>query len=195
MPDFTTRRRFFGGSAAATLGLLLPRSLTAATSRVERPSVQVSPEARLRELGIELPPPPRPVATYVPAVIVGNVLYAAGHTPRLADTSPAFTGIVGQDLTVEDGQEACRFVALNILSTLRNTLGSLDRIVRLVRTFGMVNAVPGFAQQPQVINGFSNFIVDIFGEEAGKGTRAAVGMGSLPGNMPVEIETYWEIRP
>jgi len=194
MPDFPTRRGFFGGSAAAALGLILPRSLTAATSGVERLPVQVSPEARLRELGIELPPPPRPVATYVPAVIVGNVLYAAGHTPRLADTSPAFTGIVGQDLTVEDGQEACRFVALNILSTLRNTLGSLDRIVRLVRTFGMVNAVPGFAQQPQVINGFSNFIVDIFGEEAGKGTRAAVGMGSLPGNMPVEIETYWEIR-
>ena len=83
---------------------------------------------------------------------------------------------------------------MNILSTVRNALGSLDRVQRLVRTFGMVNAAPTFTQHPQVINGFSDFMVDIFGETAGKGTRAAVGMGSLPAGMAVEIETYWEIR-
>jgi enamine deaminase RidA (YjgF/YER057c/UK114 family) len=185
-----TRRRFFGASATATLGLLTPRAV--AGLGVEWP--QVSPEARLRELGIELPTPPRPVATYVPFVVVGNVLYAAGHTPRLPDGSAGFLGKVGDDLTLEQGQEAARFVGMNILATVRGALGSLDRVARLVRTFGMVNATPDFTQQPQVINGFSDFMVDIFGEEAGKGTRAAVGMGSLPGGMAVEIETFWEIR-
>jgi enamine deaminase RidA (YjgF/YER057c/UK114 family) len=134
------------------------------------------------------------VATYVPAVVVGNVLYAAGHTPRLPDGTPGFQGKLGEDMTVEQGQEAARWVALLILSTVRNTIGSLDRVARLVRTFGMVNGAPDFIQQPQVINGFSDFMVDVFGEEAGKGTRAAVGMGSLPAGMAVEIETYWEIR-
>ena len=197
MRGFLSRRQFFGGTAGATVGLLTAPGAAAAASRLEAGPVslpQVRPEARLPELGIELPPPPRPVATYVPAVIVGNVLYAAGHTPRQTDGTPAFVGKVGDDYTLEQGREAARFVALNILATVRNAVGSLDRISRLVRTFGMVNATPDFTQQPQVINGFSDLMVDIFGEEAGKGTRAAVGMGSLPGGMPVEIETYWEIR-
>jgi enamine deaminase RidA (YjgF/YER057c/UK114 family) len=189
----TTRRGFFGGTASATLGLLLPRRLSALTSDAS-PVPQVSPEGRLRELGIELPPAPQPIATYVPAVIVGNVLYAAGHTPRRPDGSPGIQGKVGADMTLEQGQEAARMVGMNILATVRGALGSLDRVARLVRTFGMVNAVPDFSEQPQVINGFSDFMVEIFGEEAGKGTRAAVGMGSLPGGMPVEIETFWEIR-
>ena len=128
------------------------------------------------------------------AVIVGDVLYAAGHTPRTPDGSPGFQGKVGADFSIEQGRAAARQCGLNILSTVRNTLGSLDRIERLVRTFGMVNAAPDFTEQPQVINGFSDFMVEIFGEVAGKGTRAAVGMSSLPGGMAVEIETYWQIR-
>lgn len=192
MSDATSRRGFFAGAAATTLGLAMPRRILG----LERPAgpPQVSPEARLRELGIELPSAPTPVATYTPAVTVDNVLYVAGHTPRLEDGSPGFRGKVGVGLTVEEGRQAARTVGLNILATMRNHLGSLDPVVRLVRTFGMVNAAPDFTQQPQVINGFSDLIVDLWGEELGKGTRAAVGMGSLPGGMAVEIETYWELR-
>ncbi len=127
-------------------------------------------------------------------MIVGDVLYAAGHTPRLPDGSPSFVGKVGVDFTVEQGREAARLVGMNILSTVRNAAESLDRVARLVRTFGMVNAAPGFTEHPQVINGFSDLMVEVFGEDAGKGTRAAVGMGSLPAGMAVEIETYWQLR-
>ena len=154
MFETPTRRRFFCGAATATLGLLMPRSgfgppaLSAAHQ-------EASPEARLRRLGIELPPAPQPVATYVPAVIVGNMLYVAGHTPRRPDGSPGYQGKVGEDFTIEEGYEAARVAGVNILSTVRNTLGTLDRVVRLVRTFGMVNAVPDFGQHPQVINGCS----------------------------------------
>lgn len=215
MNGLTTRRGFFGGAATAALGLAAPNAVAALDARpvVRAPASgpaaaelsgtpigassvrpQVSPEARLRELGLELPPAPRPVATYVPAVVVGTMVYLAGHTPRLADGSPGFQGKVGADLTLEEAREAARFVGLNILSTLRSAAGSLDRVARLVRTFGMVNATPDFTQQPQVINGFSDLMVEVFGEEAGKGTRAAVGMGSLPSGMAVEIETFWELR-
>lgn len=193
MLETTTRRRFFGAAATATLGLLMPHeSAGFTTSPVARQ--EASPEARLRRLGIELPPAPQPVATYVPAVVVRNMLYVAGHTPRRPDGSPGYQGKVGEDFTVEEAYEAARVSGINILSTVRNTLGSLDRVVRLVRTFGMVNAVPDFGQHPQVINGCSDLLVEIFGADAGKGTRAAVGMGSLPFGMAVEIETFWEIR-
>jgi enamine deaminase RidA (YjgF/YER057c/UK114 family) len=193
MLETTTRRRFFGGAAAATFGLLMARdgAGSTATSAAQQ---EASPETRLRRLGIELPPAPQPVATYVPAVVVGNMLYVAGHTPRRPDGSPGYQGKVGEDFTVEEAYEAARVSGINILSTVRNTLGSLDRVVRLVRTFGMVNAVPDFGQHPQVINGCSDLLVEIFGPDAGKGTRAAVGMGSLPFGMAVEIETFWEIR-
>ncbi len=189
MANLPTRRRFFGGAATAALGFMLPERLIAVTGRP-----QVRPEARLAELGIVLPTPVAPVATYVPTVLVGNVLYAAGHTPRMPDGSPGFQGKVGDDYSLEEGRAAAYQCGLNILATVRNALGSLDRVERLIRTFGMVNATPDFTQQPQVINGFSDFMVDIFGEEAGKGTRAAVGMGSLPGGMAAEIETYWVVR-
>ena len=193
MLENTTRRRFFGGAATATLGLLMARdgAGSTATSAAQQ---EASPETRLRRLGIELPPAPQPVATYVPAVVVGNMLYVAGHTPRRPDGSPGYQGKVGEDFTVEEAYEAARVSGINILSTVRNTLGTLDRVVRLVRTFGMVNAVPDFGQHPQVINGCSDLLVEIFGPDAGKGTRAAVGMGSLPFGMAVEIETFWEIR-
>lgn len=193
MLEILSRRRLIRGAAGASLASLLPGAARGQSVTSDAPW-QVSPEARLRELGIELHVPPPPVATYVGTVIVGNTLYVAGHTPRMPDASPGHQGIVGQDLTVEQGQAAARQCGINILATMRARLGSLDRVARLVRTFGMVNAVPGFSQQPAVINGFSDLMVDIFGEEAGIGTRAAVGMGSLPGNMAAEVETFWELR-
>lgn len=190
-----TRRRFFGGALGATAALVLPRRLAGAADarRGERWTGQVSPEGRLRELGIELATPVAPVATYVPTVLVGSTLYVAGHTPRMPDGSAAHIGMVGRDLSEEEGRAAARQCGLNILATVRASLGSLDRVGRLVRTFGMVWATPDFTRQPHIINGFSDLMVDVFGEDAGKGTRAAVGMGSLPGGMAVEVETIWEV--
>ncbi len=193
------RRTFFGGAAAGLLGAFFPGRSAALDPSGHHgpapdPAGQVSPEARLRELGIELPSPRAPVATYVPAVAVGTTLYVAGHTPRMPDGSAGVIGRVGADLTIEEGRDAARMVGLLVLATIRAHVGSLDRVARLVRTFGMVNATADFTQQPQVVNGFSDFIVDVFGERAGKGARAAVGMGSLPGGMAVEIETTWELR-
>jgi enamine deaminase RidA (YjgF/YER057c/UK114 family) len=157
------------------------------------PPQAASPEQRLRELGIELPPPPRPIAVYVPAVRTGNLLFTAGHTPRQPDGT-AMPGKLGADLSIEEGHAAARVAGLNLLSTVRNTLGSLDAVVRLVKTLGMVNCTPDFGRQPQVVNGFSELMVEIFGEERGKGGRSAVGMASLPGNQPVEIEAIFEVR-
>jgi enamine deaminase RidA (YjgF/YER057c/UK114 family) len=156
-------------------------------------SQSTSPEQRLRELGIELPPPPRPVAVYVPAVRTGHILFTAGHTPRGPDGSP-LVGKVGADMTVEQGHAAARIAGLNLLSTVRNTLGSLDKVVRLVKVLGMVNCTPDFGQQPQVVNGFSELLVEVFGAEKGKGGRSAVGMASLPANQPVEVEAIFEVR-
>jgi enamine deaminase RidA (YjgF/YER057c/UK114 family) len=153
----------------------------------------VSPEARLRELNIGLPAPAKPRAIYVPTVLVGETLYVSGTGPTNSQ-GEFVTGRVGADLTLEDARAAARFVGLNILSSVRESLGSLDRVVRLVKTLGMVNCTPDFTQQPQVINGFSELMVEVFGEQAGKGARSAVGMGSLPGNIPVEIEAIFQVR-
>lgn len=151
-------------------------------------------EQRIKDLKLELPPPSKPVAVYVPAVVTGNLLYTAGHIPWLAE-GKLQQGRVGGDLTLEQGAEAARLVGLHILTTVRETLGSLDRVVRLVKTLGMVNCTSEFTQQPKVINGFSELMVQVFGEEAGKGGRSAVGVNVLPSNVPVEIEAIFEIRP
>ena len=150
-------------------------------------------EQRLRDLGIELPPAPNPVAVYVPAVVTGNLLFASGHGPRKLD-GKSIQGKVGADLSLQQGYQAARTVGLNVLSTVRNTLGTLDRVVRLVKVLGMVNCTPDFTKQPQVINGFSELMVQVFGPEHGKGARSAVGMGSLPSNIAVEIEAIFEVR-
>jgi enamine deaminase RidA (YjgF/YER057c/UK114 family) len=150
-------------------------------------------EQRLKELGLELPPPPKSIAIYVPAVITGNTLYTAGHIVFGADGKPV-PGKVGADLSVEEGAAIARRVGLSLLSTVRHTLGGLDRVVRLVKVLGMVNCTPDFAQQPQVINGFSQLMIDVFGEQAGRGARSAVGVAALPGNTPVEVEAVFEIR-
>ena len=152
----------------------------------------MGPEARIKELKLELPAPPKPVATYIPAVQIGNLLYVSGHGPLKPD-GKMLSGRVGADLTLEQGKEAARVVGLAILSTVRNTLGSLDRVVRLIKVLGMVNATPDFKDHPQVVNGFSDLMVEVFGD-SGKGARSAVGMGSLPGNIPVEVEVIFEVH-
>lgn len=149
-------------------------------------------EQRLEELNIQLPDAPQPVAIYRPAVQVGNLLFVSGHGPNRADGTQ-ITGKVGVELTIEEAQEAARVTGLCILSTVRNTLGSLDRVVRVVKVLGMVNATPDFGEQPQVINGFSELMMEVFGDP-GKGARSAVGMGSLPGNIPVEVEAIFEVE-
>jgi enamine deaminase RidA (YjgF/YER057c/UK114 family) len=154
----------------------------------------MSPEARLKELNITLPTAARPMAKYKMAVRVGNVLYVSGHGPvKITPTTPT-TGRCGADLTVEQGKECARSVGLNILATLRDQLGSLDKVKRLVKTLGMVNSTPDFGQQPAVINGFSELFAEVFGEDNGVGARSAVGMGALPGNIGVEIECILEVE-
>ena len=152
-----------------------------------------TPEARLKELQITLPPAPKPVAKYKTAVLVGNMLYVSGHGPaKLSDRTP-MAGRVGADLSTEQGKDSARAVGVNILATVRATLGSLDKVKRLVKTLGMVNCTPDYKDQPQVINGFSELMAEVFGEDAGVGARSAVGMGSLPSNIPVEIECIFEV--
>src|SRR5215468_4313965 len=153
-----------------------------------------SPEARLKELNITLPPPGRPMAKYKMAVRVGNMLYVSGHGPVKVDDATPVTGRLGADLTTEQGKKSARSVGLAILSTVRDQLGSLDKVVRLVKTLGMVNSTPQFGQHPAVINGFSELMAEVFGEDAGVGARSAVGMGSLPANIPVEIECIFEVQ-
>ena len=195
----SNRRRFLRDSLLLTTGavggILSPAVMRAIGGRPAVAAAQNSDSAeqRLRKLGIKLPPAPKPVAVYVPAVRVGNTLYTSGHGPRRADGT-SFVGKVGSDVTLEQGYQAARQVGLNVLSTVRNTLGSLDKVVRLVKVLGMVNCTADFTQQPQVINGFSELMVEVFGEQSGKGARSAVGMGSLPSNIAVEIEAIFEVR-
>ncbi len=152
----------------------------------------MSAEARLIVLGLVLPPPPKPVATYVTALRLGEFVYISGHGPWRADGT-LHAGKLGADLDLGGGVAAARQTGLAILATLRHDLGSLDRVVRLVKTFGMVNATPDFTEHPKVINGFSDLMVDLFGE-AGKGVRSAIGVASLPGNIAVEIEAVFQVK-
>ena len=152
----------------------------------------MSAEAKLKSLGLELPPPPKPAGVYQPVLIVGNLAYVSGHGPLRADGT-MITGRVGADLDQQGGYQAARQTGLAILASLRSKLGSLDRVRRVVKTLGMVNATPDFQQHPAVINGFSELFAEVFGKENGVGARSAVGMGSLPGNIAVEVEVIVEI--
>ena len=184
-------------AVGAAGGAFLPSLIRSATATPALNSNEdkksTSPEKRLRELGIKLPPVPKPVAVYVPAVRSGNLLYTSGHGPRKAD-GKSIVGKVGKDLTIKQGYDAARVVGLNVLSTVRSTLGSLDKVVRLIKVLGLVNCTSNFTKQPQVINGFSELMVQVFGEKHGKGARSAVGMASLPSNIAVEIEAIFEVR-
>jgi len=177
-----------------TAGVLLARGWDSPAQGLAQDTGKAgSAEARVRQLKLELPKPKKPTNTLVSAVRVGNLLFVSGTGPAKADGSN-WTGRLGQDHDVKQGQAAARQVGLQILGVVREEVGSLDKVVRLVKTLGMVNATPDFKQHPQVINGFSDLMVEVFGEEAGKGARSAVGMSSLPGGIPVEVEAIFEVR-
>ena len=153
----------------------------------------MSAEARLKELKLELPQPPRALGLYKPVVIVGGLAYLSGHGPIGVDGS-AICGRLGDDLDIKAGHEAARRTALLTLSTLRQRCGSLDRIRRLVKTVGLVQAAPNFTEHPAVINGFSELMRDVFGPDAGVAARSAFGAPSLPAGWAVEIETVFEVE-
>jgi enamine deaminase RidA (YjgF/YER057c/UK114 family) len=149
-------------------------------------------EARIKELGITLPSPPKPMGNYIPAVRVGNLLFLSGHGPIRVGDQPLTRGKVGRDMSTEDAYKVAREVGINLLGSARTALGSLDKVKRVVKVLGMVNAVESFGEQPKVINGFSDLMVEVFGD-AGRHARSAVGMGSLPAGIPVEIEMILEV--
>jgi enamine deaminase RidA (YjgF/YER057c/UK114 family) len=151
---------------------------------------QLGAEARLKEKNISLPAPASPVANYVSSVKVGNLLFLAGEAGGIPWRGK---GKLGKDLTVEQGRQAARDTGLRMLATTREALGSLDKVKRIVKVLGMVNSVPEFTEQAQVIDGFSDLMVEVFGEPNGKHARSAVGMASLPFGHPVEIEMIVEV--
>jgi enamine deaminase RidA (YjgF/YER057c/UK114 family) len=152
-----------------------------------------SAEKRIPELHLTLPPASKPVAVYKSTVRFGNLLFVSGHGPLKPDKT-TITGRLGQDMNLEQGKEAARQVGLAILATVQASLGSLDKVKRLIKTFGMVNCTDDFLDQPKVINGFSELMKDVFGEENGVGARSAVGHNSLPGNIAVEVECIFEVE-
>ena len=154
----------------------------------------MSPEQKLKELKLELPPAPKPAGVYKPLLVVGNMAFVSGHGPLKPDGT-MLKGRVGQDVDQQGGYDAARQTGLAVVATLRAGLGSLDRIQRLVKTLGMVNAAPDFQNHPAVINGFSDLFAELFGPDNGVGARSAVGMGSLPMNITVEVEAQFELKP
>ena len=181
-------RSLFGTAFGVAL-LLCVGTLQSASARQDQ---SYDPEARLVELGITLPEPPSPVANYVNGVQTSNLIFLAGKGPRRADGTELI-GKLGANLTIEEGYEGARLTAINQLAVLKSMLGDLSRVVRIVKVLGMVNSDPFFVQQPAVINGFSDLIVEVFGER-GRHARAAVGMASLPRGQAVEIEMIVEVR-
>ena len=150
-------------------------------------------EGRIRELGITLPLPGKPLGNYIPGVRVGNLLFLSGHGPE-REGGPTVRGKLGRDLSIEEGYKVAREVGIKLLGSARSLLGSLDKVKRVVKVLGMVNSAEGFGAQPQVINGFSDLMVEVFGEN-GRHARSAVGMAELPLGIPVEIEMILEVEP
>src|SRR5687767_4034347 len=153
----------------------------------------MSADERLAQLNLNLPPAPTPMGVYKPFLIVGNFVYVSGHGTVKEDKS-LIIGRIGKDLTMDEGKLAARQVGLAILATLKQNLGSLNKIKRVIKVLGMVNCTPEFERHPFVINGCSELFASVWGEENGIGVRSAVGMGSLPDNIPVEIEALFELR-
>jgi enamine deaminase RidA (YjgF/YER057c/UK114 family) len=170
------------------VGLLLVHILLSATTALAQ--TPGGAEDNLKQKHIALPQPATPVANYVPAVRVGNLLFLSGAGP--GQSTPK--GKVGKDLSLEQGYQAARAAGLNVLATARATVGSLDKVKKIVKVLGMVNSAPGFTDQPKVINGFSDLMVEVFGEAIGKHARSAVGVAELPFNIPVEIEVILEVE-
>lgn len=152
----------------------------------------LSPEAMIEKLGLVLPPAPKPLGVYVPYLIDRNYIYVSGHGTVQNDGS-LIIGRIGEDMDIEAGKKAARQVGLAILSTLRSNLGTLNRIKRVIKVLGMINCTSDFTRHPYVINGCSELFAEVFGRENGIGVRSAVGMGSLPDNIPVEIEAVFEL--
>lgn len=154
---------------------------------------ELTPEQRFKQLGLTLPPAPKPIGVYKPFLIDGKHVYVSGHGTVQNDGS-LIIGRIGKDMNMEEGKLAARQVGLAILATLRQNLGSLDRIKRVIKVLGMVNCVSEFERHPYVINGCSELFAAVWGEENGIGVRSAVGMGTLPDNIPVEIEALFELN-
>ncbi len=154
--------------------------------------LELTPEQRLEKLGLVLPPAPKPMGVYKPCLIDGTHLYLSGHGPVLEDKT-LMKGRIGKDIDQEQGKLAAKQVGLTMLATIRANIGSLDNIKRVIKVLGMVNSTPEFENHPYVINGCSELFAAIWGEENGIGVRSAVGFGSLPGNIPVEIEALFEL--
>ena len=153
----------------------------------------MSADARLAELGIELPPAPKPMGVYKPMVIVGGIAYLSGHGPLGVDKTLT-TGRLGSDMDVQAGYDAARLTGMGLLATLKEHLGSLDKVKRVVKVLGLVQCVEGFPDSPAVINGCSELLRDVFGDDCGIGARSAIGTNSLPGGIAVEIEAIFEVE-
>jgi enamine deaminase RidA (YjgF/YER057c/UK114 family) len=151
-----------------------------------------TPEERFTKTGLILPPAPKPLGVYKPFLVDGNKLYVSGHGPVQPDGS-LIIGRVGETIDVEKGHLAAQQVGLTILATIKASLGSLDKVKRVIKVLGMVNCTPDFEKHPYIINGCSLLFKEIWGEENGVGVRSAVGMGSLPDNIPVEVEAIFEL--
>ncbi len=149
-------------------------------------------DQRFEQLGLTLPPPPKPLGVYKPCLIDGKYLYISGHGP-VRDDKSLIIGRVGETINLEEGKLAARQVGLTILSTIKTNLGSFDKVKRVIKVLGMVNCTPDFEKHPYIINGCSELFAQVWGEENGIGVRSAVGMGSLPDNIPVEIEALMEL--
>jgi len=154
--------------------------------------MEYNPESRIKELNLQLPEAPAPGGVYKPVVVADHCLYVSGQAPIRPDGS-LITGRVGENLSLEEGKEAARRAGAAMLATIKAHYGDLSNIRRLLKTLGMVNCTPDFAQQPEVINGFSELMAEVFGDENGIGARSAVGM-MLPGNIAVEVEAIFEIK-
>jgi len=191
--NFITKKKKIMKNISHSLFLILLAILftTSACDEAAKPEAGYDPEAKLKALNITLPSPPQPVANYVNGVRAGNLIFLAGKGPRYADGTE-ITGKLGQDVSIEKGYEGARLTAINQLAVLKAMLGNLNKVKRIVKVLGMVNSDPAFIEQPKVINGFSDLMVEVFGEK-GKHARAAVGMAALPRGQAVEIELVVEV--
>ena len=186
--------RLFFVACRTSLEMTLARScLLAACLLVNTAASMVNTEARLSELGLTLPAVPKPLASYTPCVRTGNLCYLSGHVPFKDDMKSLHTGKVGLDYTTQEGNAFAKLIALELISTLKSELGDLDKVIRIVKLVGFVNCPDDFTEQPEVINGCSDLLSQVFGPERGTHARSAVGTNSLPRNVPVEIELIAEI--
>jgi enamine deaminase RidA (YjgF/YER057c/UK114 family) len=190
--EMMVRRRWFLALFPVTAPVIIGSLVMVGTASAALAEETFDPAQRLAELGIELPAPGAPVANYVRTVRTGNLVFTSGHGPRAADGS-LVTGKLGRDLTLEQGYSAARATAVALLASLQAEIGDLSKVQRVVKVTGMVNSDPEFTDQPKVINGCSDLLVEVFGER-GRHARAAVGMASLPMGMAVEIEMIVEIE-